>query len=97
VRVVHLVGGGAANALLCQLTADICGRPVVAGPVEATGVGNLLVQALADGQLAGLADIREVVRTSFRLRTYDPDMRAGGLDDAYERFRRLVDREAATG
>ena len=54
VDVVHLVGGGAANALLCQLTADVTGRPVLAGPVEATGVGNLLVQAWAAGEL-GLA------------------------------------------
>ena len=49
VRVVHLVGGGARNRLLCQLTADACGRPVVAGPVEATAIGNVLVQARAHG------------------------------------------------
>jgi rhamnulokinase len=95
VRVVHLVGGGAANTLLCRLTADICDRPVVAGPLEATGVGNLLVQAMADGQLAGLADIREVVRASFRLRTYHPGVHPAAHDDAYDRFRLLVGRGAA--
>lgn len=102
VGVVHLVGGGAANALLCELTAAACARPVVAGPLEATGVGNLLVQAVADGQLAGLAEIREVVRGSFRLRTYDPGVRRAdaGLDvdadEAYDRFLLLVDRSADT-
>jgi rhamnulokinase len=95
VRVVHLVGGGAANTLLCRLTADACDRPVVAGPLEATGVGNLLVQAMADGQLASLADIREVVRTSFRLRTYHPGVHPAALDDAYDRFRLLVGSGAA--
>jgi rhamnulokinase len=94
VGVVHVVGGGAANSLLCQLTADACDRPVVAGPLEATGVGNLLVQAMADGQLEGPADIREVVRASFRLRTYHPGVRTAALDDAYDRFRLLVGRGA---
>jgi rhamnulokinase len=96
VPVVHLVGGGAANTLLCRLTADTCGRPVVAGPLEATGVGNLLVQAVADGQLAGPADIREVVRESFRPHTYDPGVHPAALDDAYGRFGVLVERGATT-
>src|SRR5207248_674855 len=53
VEVVHLVGGGARNALLCQLTADACELPVVAGPVEAAAYGNVLVQARAAGVLSG--------------------------------------------
>ncbi len=69
VEVVHLVGGGSQNALLCQLTADACRRPVVAGPVEATALGNLLVQARTHGVLAGdLAALRERIR-----RTVDAD------------------------
>jgi rhamnulokinase len=96
VDTVHLVGGGAANPLLCQQTADIMGRPVVAGPVEATGVGNLLVQAVADGVLGGLADIRAVVAASFPLRTYRPQAGRGQADDAYGRFERIVDRRAST-
>ena len=73
VDVVHVVGGGSQNALLCQLTADALGRPVVAGPVEATAIGNLLVQARAHGQLAGgLEDLRAVVRRSADTRRYDP-------------------------
>jgi rhamnulokinase len=58
VEVVHLVGGGARNALLCQLTADACELPVVAGPVEAAAYGNVLVQARAAGVLSG--DRREL-------------------------------------
>ncbi|MGV9307596.1 rhamnulokinase [Nonomuraea sp. NPDC003727] len=69
VEVVHIVGGGARNALLCQLTADATGLPVVAGPVEAAALGNVLVQARALGLVA---DPRELVRRSQPLRTYHP-------------------------
>jgi rhamnulokinase len=73
VEVVHVVGGGAQNALLCQLTADACRRPVVAGPVEATALGNLLVQArthkIVDGDLRAL---RERVRRAATLTRYEP-------------------------
>jgi rhamnulokinase len=71
VRTVHLVGGGAQNALLCQLTADTVGVPVVAGPVEATAIGNLLVQARTHGLVSGdLAALRAVTARSFPPRTY---------------------------
>jgi rhamnulokinase len=73
VRVVHLVGGGARNALLCQLTADAAARPLLAGPAEATALGNLLVQARTHGALAGdLAALRARVRASTRLHRYEP-------------------------
>ncbi|HSS36506.1 MAG TPA: rhamnulokinase family protein [Patescibacteria group bacterium] len=73
IEVVHLVGGGARNALLCQLTADACGLPVVAGPVEATALGNVLVQARAHGLLAGdLERLRSLVRATQDVRTYEP-------------------------
>jgi rhamnulokinase len=70
---VHLVGGGAQNELLCRLTADAVGVPVVAGPVEATAIGNLLVQARTHGLLSGdLEALRSVVATSFPSRAYEP-------------------------
>ena len=73
VDVVHLVGGGAQNALLCQLTADACGRPVLAGPVEATALGNVLVQARAAGSLTGaLEDLRALVARTHELVRYLP-------------------------
>ncbi len=73
VSVVHMVGGGIQNRLLCQLTADATGLPVVAGPAEATALGNLAVQARAVGALrGGLAELRDVVRASAELARYEP-------------------------
>jgi rhamnulokinase len=73
VDVVHVVGGGAQNALLCQLTADACGRPVLAGPVEATALGNVLVQARAAGAVTGaLEDLRALVAGTCDLVRYAP-------------------------
>lgn len=73
VEVVYLVGGGARNALLCQLTADACGLPVVAGPVEATALGNVLVQARARGLIAGdLESLRALIRSTQDIRRYEP-------------------------
>jgi rhamnulokinase len=73
VDVVHIVGGGARNTLLCQLTADACGLPVIAGPVEATALGNVLVQARALGAVhGGLADLRALARTTQPTIRYEP-------------------------
>jgi rhamnulokinase len=73
VDVVHLVGGGSQNALLCQLVADAAGKPLVAGPVEATALGNLLVQARTHGAVTGdLAALRARVRAATRLHRYEP-------------------------
>jgi len=72
IEVIHIVGGGSRNALLNQLAADACQRPVLAGPVEATVLGNVLVQARATGELSSLAEIREVVRRSCEVRTFEP-------------------------
>jgi len=71
-RTVRVVGGGARNSLLCQLTADACRRPVLAGPVEATALGNVLVQAMGTGALRGLSEAREVARASADIRSYEP-------------------------
>ena len=61
---IHVIGGGARNELLCRLTADLCGREVLAGPVEATALGNVLVQARGAGELASLAELRAVAAAS---------------------------------
>jgi rhamnulokinase len=73
VEVVHLVGGGARNTLLCQLTADACELPVVAGPVEATALGNVLIQARARGLVAGdLESLRALIGATQDIRRYEP-------------------------
>jgi rhamnulokinase len=72
VEFIHIVGGGAQNALLCQMTADATNRPVIAGPVEATALGNGLVQLIARGEVVDMADARRLVRESFTLKTYKP-------------------------
>ena len=72
VDVIHIVGGGSRNRLLNQLTADVTGRRVVAGPVEATAAGNALVQAMGAGQLKSLDEVREVVRHSFQVEEFFP-------------------------
>ncbi|MFF5207685.1 rhamnulokinase family protein [Streptosporangium sp. NPDC000396] len=72
VDVIHIVGGGARNALLCQLTADACGLPVVAGPVEATALGNVLVQARARGLVGSLDEMRALVAATRQTREYEP-------------------------
>lgn len=73
VDTVHVVGGGARNELLCQLTADACGLPVLAGPVEATALGNILVQARTAGAIDGhLPALRAVLRETQHIVRYEP-------------------------
>ncbi|MFI1581923.1 rhamnulokinase family protein [Embleya sp. NPDC020630] len=87
VDVVHVVGGGALNTLLCQATADACALPVVAGPTEAAALGNLLVQARAAGTVPGsLADLRALVRTTQPLRRHEPRPDAGDWARAADRL-----------
>jgi rhamnulokinase len=91
-EVVHVVGGGVQNALLCQLTADATRRPVRAGPVEATAVGNLMVQAYGGGYLGSLEEIRDCVRRSFaEVRDYEPGGSGDEWEDAYGRLRGIMD------
>jgi rhamnulokinase len=82
---VHVVGGGSQNELLCQFTADACNRQVLAGPVEATAIGNVLVQAIGIGLLGSLAEGREIVRRSFGVRTYTP-VKPEAWQGPYEKF-----------
>jgi rhamnulokinase len=85
---LHIFGGGSQNKLLNQFAADATGRTVVAGPVEATAIGNIVLQAVALGELAGIAEARALVRRSFPVETYEPRDTAA-WDDAYERYVRL--------
>jgi rhamnulokinase len=86
--VVHMVGGGARNDLLLQLTADACGLPVVAGPVEAAALGNVLVQARALGAgPADLAGMRALLRATQPLRRFEPSGSAAVWDAAARRIR----------
>lgn len=88
--VIHIVGGGCQNAHLCQFTANVTNRPVVAGPVEATATGNLLMQLIALGELSGVDDIRDVIVKSSKTITYEPE-RVEVWDNAFQMFKRAVD------
>jgi len=86
--VIHIIGGGSQNRLLNQFTADATGRAVVAGPVEATAAGNVLLQMMAMGELDSVAEGRALVRHSFDLESYEPG-NGDGWEAAYARFRLL--------
>ena len=88
-EVIHVVGGGSQNALLCQMTADAIGLPVVAGPTEATVIGNALVQLIALGELGSIAEARALVARSAELQRYEPRNRAG-WDEAFARYKSLL-------
>jgi rhamnulokinase len=90
IEVIHIVGGGSRNELLNQFTADACQRPVVAGPVEATVLGNVLMQARACGEIGSLQELREIVRCSTQVRQFEPrPSQQSGWQEARERFQRL--------
>jgi rhamnulokinase len=91
IETIHIVGGGARNRQLCQATADACHRVVLAGPVEATAIGNLLVQAIARGDLGSIVEARQVVRASFAVDRYEPQ-NAAAWDTACEKFSSLTKR-----
>ncbi len=86
---IHIVGGGTQNRLLCQMAADACNCRVVAGPVEATAIGNMMMQAVSAGDLRSIAEARDVIRQSFAVEEYLPQNPAG-WDAAYARFQKLA-------
>jgi len=86
---IHIVGGGAQNRLLNQFIADATGRRVIAGPIEATAAGNVIMQAIALGHIASMAEGRQVVRSSFDMIKYEP-VSGSGWDDAYTRFQSVM-------
>ena len=86
---IHIIGGGTQNHLLCQWTADATGLPVIAGPIEAAAIGNIMIQALGLGYLTSLREVRDTIRDSFELARYEPRKRKD-WDTAYERFQGIV-------
>ncbi len=86
---IHIVGGGTQNKLLCRLAAEATNRTVIAGPVEATAIGNVLMQALGRGHISSLEQAREVVRGSFELDVYLPEQPRDAWEAAYARLLRL--------
>lgn len=88
IEVVHIVGGGTQNELLNQMTADACGLPVTTGPIEATVLGNSLVQLISLGEINDLAQGRQIVAESERLRCYEPEQSAA-WQAAYTRYQQL--------
>lgn len=88
IDVIRIVGGGSQNKLLNQFTADACNRPVVSGPVEATALGNVMMQAIAGGHLKNVAEGRQAIAASIVQERFEPGKTAG-WDGAYERFLKL--------
>ena len=89
--VIHIVGGGTQNELLNQFTANATGRPVITGPIEATALGNVLVQARTSGSVGSLSQIRDIVRASSTMQRYEPQ-NSSQWTDAYVRFVELTKR-----
>lgn len=89
VRLIHIVGGGSQNKVLCQFTANACARHVIAGPVEATAAGNVMVQAMAQQRVSSLADIRTIIAASIPRITYEP-LDTGKWGAACDRFRSFM-------
>ena len=85
-KVIHVVGGGTKDRFLSQMTADACGIPVAAGPEEATAIGNLMMQAIAVGEVADLKQARQIIAASFDLKKYEPTADRAVWDEAYGRF-----------
>jgi rhamnulokinase len=86
---IHIIGGGTKNRFLNQLAADATCRTVVAGPVEATAIGNIVMQAIGLKHLGSLAEARRVVRTSFTSEIYEP-RKAADWNDAYARLQKVM-------
>jgi len=86
---IHIVGGGTQNRQLCQAAADACGRRVLAGPIEATATGNIMMQAVAAGDVGSIAEARDCIRRSFEVEEYRPQ-NAAAWDEAFGRFQKIV-------
>lgn len=88
-RAIHMVGGGTQSALLCQMTANACGCPVIAGPVEATVYGNVAIQLMAAGEIKNLNEARSLIGASERLAVYEPE-NSEKWEEAYQRYKEIL-------
>lgn len=88
IEVLQIVGGGANNSLLCQLTADVIGREVKAGPTESTALGNIVVQMISTGSISDIHEAREIIGQSFEIKSYTPRPTAH-LEDILSRWKEL--------
>jgi rhamnulokinase len=89
---IHIIGGGSRNDLLNSFTADATGLPVIAGPMEATAIGNLLMQAFALGEIGSLDDLRDIVCRSFEAKEYDVSPDRDKWDTVHEEYKNLIKR-----
>lgn len=90
---IHIIGGGAKNEFLCQLTADVTGLPVWAGPIEGAAIGNILMQARALKYVDSLDEIRQIVADSFDVKEYIPQKREENLDAVYQHFKEIISKQ----
>ncbi len=88
ITTLHIVGGGSQNELLNQYAANACGIPVVAGPIEATAIGNIMVQAITAGEIGSIEEGREIVKNSFEMKTFEPQETVM-WDEAYQKYNHL--------
>lgn len=88
---IHVIGGGSRNTLLNRFTADATGIQVIAGPMEATAIGNLLMQAFAMGKISSLDELREIVSLSFETEKYDASGNRDAWETAYERYKTIME------
>jgi len=93
-RTIRVVGGGGKNAMLCQMTANACRCEVVSGPVEASTLGNVMLQAVATGHLANVREGRAAIAESQECSRFSPQ-RSDGWPKAYARFRALQELKSA--
>jgi len=87
---VNIVGGGSKDVTLNALTADVCGLPVIAGPTEATAIGNIITQLISAGEIANVREGREIISRSFDTKIYTPDKDRSIYDRAYEKYLKLI-------
>jgi rhamnulokinase len=88
-KTIHMVGGGVQNRMLCQFAADACQKPVVAGPVEATAIGNIMMQAIGSGRLSSIAEARQLLANSSGIARFTPKP-LGRWDEGFEKLQRLT-------